>query len=133
MDLYIVEVEPTEDELTEYTNKRFTRLSKEHPKLFPETDREDWVAAERDDFRETLRMLRATPADTVPYKDRLSDYGDLMPVNEWLDCCEMGGFIDYDGFGYPVRDMRECPDLCLFPSMRHLVPKDATHIIWFNR
>ena len=73
------------------------------------------------------------------YNKPTPDYGDLMPVAEWLETCENGNFIDYDGYGYPVQlDADGFPlmdDLIrLFPSERHLtLPKDATHILWFNR
>lgn len=61
------------------------------------------------------------------------DYGDLMTVEEWKHGCEVGPmFIDYDGYGYAVKDdMVDTTPIA--PSIRHKMPEDATHIVWFNR
>jgi len=67
------------------------------------------------------------------YPDELSDIGDLMPMKEYLACCDCGGFIDYDGFGHPVKDGKMNGNMCLSPSMRNLIPPNATHMLWFNR
>lgn len=42
-------------------------------------------------------------------------------------------FIDYDGFGHPVKDRKCDPDIYIKPSKRHEIPEDATHIVWYNR
>ena len=58
--------------------------------------------------------------------------GELFTVKEFLDDCESGGFIDYDGYGNPVKDglLMEMP-IC--PSQRDQIPTSATHILWYNR
>jgi len=60
------------------------------------------------------------------------DDGALFTVEEFLDCCEYGEFIDYDGYGNPVKDgkLMEMP---ILPSERKNIPVDATHILWYNR
>ncbi len=58
--------------------------------------------------------------------------GDLMPVSEFLEACEDGFFIDYDGYGYPVKD-NKYHKLQIYPSCAFLIPSEATHIMWFNR
>ncbi len=60
------------------------------------------------------------------------DDGDLMTVSEFLDCCNCGGFIDYDGFGNPVKD-NLLMDKLIYPSRLFDIPEDATHIFWYNR
>ena len=65
--------------------------------------------------------------DEVP-----TSYGDLMTVEDFRGNCEGGGFIDYDGFGHPVKDGKASKQR-IYPSERNQIPKDATHIIWFNR
>jgi len=40
--------------------------------------------------------------------------------------------IDYDGFGYPVKGDKMA-GFNIFPTIQHLIPKDATHILWLNR
>jgi len=65
----------------------------------------------------------------APVKD---DCGDLMTVAEFIENCECGGFTDYDGFGYPVKDGKTA-SFVVKPSQREDIPADATHIIWYNR
>jgi hypothetical protein len=60
--------------------------------------------------------------------------GDLMTVEEYLGNIKSGCFIDYDGFGYPVKDNLKDTQLHLYPSEgRNHIPLDATHVIWYNR
>jgi len=66
------------------------------------------------------------------YTEELPNYGNLMTVEEFKECCEGGGFIDYDGFGNPVKDGK-ASNQRIYPSERGFIPKDATHIVWFNR
>lgn len=68
------------------------------------------------------------------YNRPLSEYnfGDLFTVDEFRNMCKMGAFIDYDGYGHPVRDNLVNNDEAVVPSKMN-IPDDATHIIWFNR
>jgi len=58
--------------------------------------------------------------------------GNLMTIGEFKENVKSGRFIDYDGWGYPVKN-----DLymkrCFFPSEIDRIPKDATHFLWFNK
>lgn len=67
------------------------------------------------------------------YSEPLDDIGDLMTVKDWLSCVADGGFIDYDGFGHPVRDGLMDGTIDIWPSQADMVPQDATHIMWYNR
>ena len=58
---------------------------------------------------------------------------DVYTVKEFLQMCEKGSFIDYDGFGHPVKDNMADGGVCIKPSRVEMIPKDATHIVWFNR
>lgn len=69
---------------------------------------------------------------SVIYNKELPDYGDLIPVKEWIECCESGMFIDYDGSGYPVKDGKMNNDL-IRPSRYKELPSDATHVLWMNK
>lgn len=66
------------------------------------------------------------------YQDELPSYGDLMTVEKFRICVDAGTFMDYDGYGHPVKDNKSSR-YEVRPSKIHLIPKDATHIIWFNR
>lgn len=67
--------------------------------------------------------------------------GDLMTVKEFKECCECGGFLDYDGMGDLVKDGQIVtpkgaeglmPDW-IYPSKRNTIPDDVTHILWYNK
>jgi len=58
---------------------------------------------------------------------------EVYTVDEFIECCNDGSFIDYDGYGHPVKDCKSNPDIMIEPSKYKDIPKDATHIVWFNR
>lgn len=68
-----------------------------------------------------------------PEGDSPEGEDDVYTVEEFNDMCESGGFIDYDGYGHPVKDSMANPSIWVKPSKRHLIPSDATHIVWYNR
>ena len=70
----------------------------------------------------------------TPEFDELSDFGDLMSLEDWLECVRCGGFIDYDGHGRYVRDGKES-NIEVYPSdvSHDSIRKDFDSVIWFNR
>jgi hypothetical protein len=66
------------------------------------------------------------------YTETLSTFGHLMTVEEFRECVKIGGFIDYDGFGHPVKD-EKMSSIVVYPSKVVEIPADATHIMWYNR
>lgn len=62
-----------------------------------------------------------------------SDEDDVYTVEEFVAQCKSGAFIDYDGFGWPVKVDMADKDICVYPSRLESIPQDATHIVWFNR
>ena len=61
------------------------------------------------------------------------DEDDVYTVKEFKEFCKDGAFIDYDGFGYPVKDKMADPSIWIKPSKLGMIPEDATHIVWYNR
>ena len=61
------------------------------------------------------------------------DEDDVYTIEEFLECVKDRAFIDYDGYGHPVKDKKSDLLIDIQPSSIHLIPEDATHIIWFNR
>ena len=64
----------------------------------------------------------------------LPDYGDHMTMNAFIDCCESGAFINYDGYGnYATID--QTTSLIVTPSdvTSGKVDKSYTHVVWYNR
>ena len=66
------------------------------------------------------------------FTKEIPSYGDVMELSEWIECCEDGGFIDYDGYGY-ASDGVKMSDKSYHPSDRDKIPTGTTHIVWFNR
>jgi hypothetical protein len=63
-----------------------------------------------------------------------ADEDDVYTVEEFAQLVRDAMFIDYDGFGYPVKDSVADPSIIVRPSsFRQSLPEDATHIIGFNR
>lgn len=64
-----------------------------------------------------------------------SKYGDFMAVPDFLDYCDGGSFIDYDGSGHLATKNGESL-VTIFPSKaRKTLSQNpwATHVMWFNR
>lgn len=61
------------------------------------------------------------------------DEDDVLTVKEFIECCDDQGFTDYDGFGHSVKDKMCDPSIIIYPSQLYLIPKDATHIVWYNK
>ncbi len=55
-----------------------------------------------------------------------------MTVAAFKERVADGAFIDYDGFGSPLKDGRMA-DVLFYPSQVEELPPDATHILWYNR
>jgi hypothetical protein len=86
-----------------------------------------WVAG----YEQAMRDLGIHYSTS--YTEEVPDYGDVMTVENFIKCCEIGGFIDSDGEGFPIKDGKVAHDCFVKPSRRALLPKDATHVIWFNK
>jgi len=62
-----------------------------------------------------------------------ADEDDVYTIEEFKEHVRTESFIDYDGFGYPVKNCLADPEIWIYPSKIKEIPKDATHIVWFNR
>lgn len=59
----------------------------------------------------------------------------IMTVEEFLEDCEQGALIDYDGHGdmLTITEDDEVKHGQICPSDRHNIPSHVTHIEWYNR
>jgi len=71
----------------------------------------------------------------MPYElSELSEYGDVMSIEDFIDTVKSGGFIDYDGFGYYVKDDKETNIVIIPSDVKHnSIRKEFNEVIWFNR
>lgn len=64
----------------------------------------------------------------------ISEFGDHMSFKKFKNCCEGGGFIDYDGSGnYATKDKES--NITIMPSdfKNGNVRDDFTHVVWYNK
>jgi hypothetical protein len=63
-----------------------------------------------------------------------TDYGDLISLDDFIACCESGGFIDYDGYGYYATSTIQS-DIVVHPSdiLKRKINENFTHVMWYNR
>jgi hypothetical protein len=66
----------------------------------------------------------------------LPTYGNLYTLEEFMENCRNGGFIDYDGFGN-FATAKEMYNKEVYPSdvlKKNFKPQpEFTHVMWFNR
>jgi hypothetical protein len=123
-----------EKQLREEIEKLYVILEKKEQKWDykkPFEEYQEYVRPERKKLNELGRQLRLIQSFKL---NELSDFGDVMSMEHFIECVECGGFIDYDGFGHYVKDGQES-DIEIYPSdVKHnMVRKDFDTIIWFNR
>jgi|688.fasta_scaffold1127259_2 hypothetical protein len=74
--------------------------------------------------------------DEIVFGDEIDKWGDVMTLKEFIDCCESGGFIDYDGTGYYANSTHES-NIPAIPSMISdgmiINRPELTHVVWFNK
>lgn len=58
---------------------------------------------------------------------------DVYTIKEFKELCKTGMFIDYDGYGHPVKNNMADPSIYIKPSKLNEIPSDASHIVWFNK
>ncbi|GAF85281.1 unnamed protein product [marine sediment metagenome] len=91
--------------------------------------RTETVRNKMSDIRHKINLLE-------PIKWDGWDGGDLMTIEEWKECVEGGGFIDYDGSGnYATKD--KVSNKSVSPSDveagRFRTDVEFTHIMWYNK
>lgn len=84
------------------------------------------------------------PVDLSRTETRNDDIGDEMPLDDFLESCDSGSFINYDGFASEVI-LNECviSDKAFYPSdlntgiRKQLLDIQSQHgpvtIVWYNR
>ena len=69
----------------------------------------------------------------IEYNEPIPDYGDVFTIAEFTGMCTVGALNDYDGCGAAAKDGKVCESITVYPSMLDEIPKDATHVVWFNK
>jgi hypothetical protein len=66
----------------------------------------------------------------------ISEEDCLIPLKEFVENCNCGAFIDYDGYGvYALKDKKSNAIIC--PSDTYndgkIETKHFTHVVWYNK
>lgn len=69
------------------------------------------------------------------FKWNIPNYGKLYNYQEFKECCECRGFIDYDGYGFPSNGEKMDMDMRIKPSkfLQGWYGEKFTHVVWLNR
>ncbi len=97
-------------------------------------------ASECEELIRTLMHKRTARWHDVPVADDLvifkphPDYGDLIPIVDFMKAVASRAFIDYDGDGHwatadAVSNHRITPS----QALKRSAPPWATHVMWYNR
>lgn len=64
----------------------------------------------------------------------LSNNGDVMSLDSFIENVKYGGFIDYDGYGHYISEGKDT-NIDILPSdiTHRMYRKEFNKIIWFNR
>ena len=125
-----------EDEL-EVVHEEIEALEKTEPPYDSDDMSGSWEAYKKHmepGWSKQRKLDREKRMLMTPVLSDLSDYGDVMSLEDFKANVECGGFIDYDGFGHYVKDGKES-NIDIYPSdVRHgSIRDDFDTIIWFNR
>lgn len=75
-----------------------------------------------------MRLVQDYKLEEIP------DYGDVMTLEDFIECCKSGGFIDYDGSGNYARDGKMSNITIKASDVRHnTIRTDFDTVVWFNR
>lgn len=125
--------------------KRLEKRIEELQILYDKKDSEwDWSNPNQD-FEEYRKFMQPESTELsklerelrfiIPYElSDIPDYGDIMLLNEFIECCKVGLFINSDGFGKYVKGGKETnieiyPSNVKYDSIRY----EFDTIIWFNK
>lgn len=124
------EKEPTEQEARDAASGRWSHYIDRFPGIFTENGRGDFIETTWEDH---LLRLRRQVGIALPS----ADYCEDIPENDLGHAMTIAVFrkaplTDQDGYGRPIRDGK-LAQVEITPSLRHLIPLDATGIFWINR
>ena len=118
-------------------NAQLDQLDKEYDEAFNLPTVDQYMDACKENWKRRMPILFEKQKLTeVTFINDIPDYGDLMTIEEFKECCEDGGFIDYDGSGVysdGVRETNISAIASMFKAGLILDNPLLTHILWFNK
>ena len=125
--LTIDEIDAEIDKLQEIVQEKDSKW--DHDKPFDEY--REHIEPEMAQMRNLSKIRRMI----MPYElSELPDYGDVMSLQDFIENCKCGNFIDYDGYGYYVKNAQETNIMIIPSDVEHgAIRPDFDTIIWYNR
>ena len=101
-----------------------------------EKDKIYWLEFDIKTLKRQNELLRKDLSDfciieTGDYTNELPDYGDVFTGEEFLNESCFG--FDGDGIAYPVKNGKQDRKLVFTKNSLWRLPKDATHVAWYNK
>lgn len=123
------QIEKEIDELEDFLRDNDDKFIKETKDVYGYMAKREPYTEKINELDRERRLIM--PAEIV---DDIPDYGDVMSLKGFIECCESGGFIDYDGSGDYVKDGKRY-NISIYPSdvENNAIRKDFDTIVWFNR
>lgn len=84
---------------------------------------------DEDKIKATLRKIDRVKLEPIP------EYGDLIPLDYFIEDCVEGHFTIQDGIGYYATSEGYSENDKVYPSdvKKGIVDKSWTHVMWFNK
>lgn len=81
-------------------------------------------------------MVDLMATDKTPFNPKPhGENSDVMTMEEFIDHCKAGSFIDYDGMGQYADETHVLAREWVYPSMviNGTIDKSYSHVTWYNR
>lgn len=94
-----------------------------------------YIAKDGKEFfdKEKCKKYEKEVLDKIEFRQQY-DFGDKMPLDEFINDCKEGYFVDSDGSGYYGTEDKQT-NLPIYPSsiMSGTYRTDFSHVYWFNK
>jgi len=123
---------------TEQIEKEYEKALEESNKWFQDApDDLDWNEFNNymsSTYDKVNRLSRELRMSITPEFEDLPIYGNVMTLDDFLETCRDGGFIDSDGSGNYVKN-NKMSNINIYPSdiLYDTIRTDFDTIIWFNK
>jgi len=94
----------------------------------------EWEANMEPEQGQIEALVRKSRLIAVSELEDIPSYGDHMRFEDFKECCDSGGFIDYDGSGnYATKDKMSSIGIWASDITEGVHRTDFTHVVWFNK
>lgn len=95
--------------------ERLKKLEEEYQKVWNSDLPFEEMKSKLDSISLAKMLVKGALKELNEEMEDIDEYDDLMTMEHWIDCVKIGGFIDYDGWGYLATDKQKS-NIRIFPS-----------------